>query len=170
MAVSTADTRATVLTQAEVFSSRSRASSKAVRAYSQALEAPGIPTLLLLVLLTRCPTHRKELPGYPDQETMTCWKWKSQASCHLELHGGQLKGRLARARPAPPAVPYRGALPLTQESYGPPAHPLRRLDRFCPLVAPWRCPHPKPVPGIYSVPKAYCTENSRYGSARAELV
>ncbi|XP_035302883.1 uncharacterized protein LOC118239104 [Cricetulus griseus] len=113
---------------------------------------------------------RKELPGYPDQETMTCWKWKSQASCHLELHGGQLKGRLARARPAPPAVPYRGALPLTQESYGPPAHPLRRLDRFCPLVAPWRCPHPKPVPGIYSVPKAYCTENSRYGSARAELV
>ncbi|XP_040592109.1 uncharacterized protein LOC121132740 [Mesocricetus auratus] len=115
---------------------------------------------------------RKELPGYLGQETVICWKWlkKSQAPCHLKLHGGQLKERLARARPVPSAVPYLGALPLTQESYGPLVHPLRRLDRFCPIDAPWGGPHSKPVPGIYSVPKAYCTENSRYGSGRAELV
>ncbi|CAH7457442.1 AC151602.1 [Phodopus roborovskii] len=115
---------------------------------------------------------RKELPGYPGQETMTCWCWlkKSQASCLPELQGSQPRERLARAHPVPPAVPYLGALPMTQDSYGPPLHPLRRLDRFCPLEAPWGGPHSKPLPGIYSVPKAYCTENSRYGSARAEVV
>ncbi|KAL6053695.1 hypothetical protein STEG23_018928 [Scotinomys teguina] len=111
---------------------------------------------------------RKELSGYP----MTCrsCQTKSQASRHPELHGCLPREHLARARPVPPAVPYLGALPLTQESYGPSMHPLRKLDRFCPLEAPWGGPHLKPVPGIYSVPKAYCTENSRYGSARAELV
>ncbi|XP_038169565.1 uncharacterized protein LOC119802615 [Arvicola amphibius] len=103
-----------------------------------------------------------------SQKILTCRSClkKPQASGH----GGPPKERLARARPVPPAVPYRGALPLAQESYGPSVHPLRRLDRFCPLEAPWGGPHPKPVPGIHSVPKAYRTENSRYGSARAELV
>lgn len=93
---------------------------------------------------------------------------KSQPPRHVKLH--LPRERLARARPVPPAVPYLGALPLTQESYGPSVHPLRKLDRFCPLEAPWGGPHLKPVPGIYSVPKAYCTENSSYGRARAELV
>ncbi|OBS60348.1 hypothetical protein A6R68_08500, partial [Neotoma lepida] len=114
---------------------------------------------------------RKEMCGYPGQEIVSCWNWlsKSQASRHLELQDYLPKKHLARARPVPPAVPYLGALPLTQESYGPLVHPLRKLDRFCPVEAPWGGPHSKPVSGIFSVPKAYCTENSRYGSARAEL-
>ncbi|XP_049977311.1 stabilizer of axonemal microtubules 3 isoform X3 [Alexandromys fortis] len=111
---------------------------------------------------------RKELPGYPGQKTMTCWSCLKKPQAFS--HGGPLREQLARARPVPPAVPYLGALPLAQESFGPSVHPLRRLDRLCPLEAPWGGPHQKPVPGIYSVPKAYCTENSRYGSARAELV
>ncbi|KAL1769324.1 lutropin subunit beta isoform X1 [Sigmodon hispidus] len=115
---------------------------------------------------------RKELPGYPNQEMATCWssQGKPQASHHRELSDSPSRKRLARSRPVPPTVPYLGALPLTQESYGPLVHPLRKLDRFCPLEAPWGGPHRKPVPGLYSVPKAYCTENSCYGSARAELV
>ncbi|KAM7330875.1 hypothetical protein ACRRTK_010064 [Alexandromys fortis] len=111
---------------------------------------------------------RKELPGYPGQKTMTCWSCLKKPQAFS--HGGPLREQLARARPVPPAVPYLGALPLAQESFGPSVHPLHRLDRLCPLEAPWGGPHQKPVPGIYSVPKAYCTENSRYGSARAELV
>ncbi|XP_028714985.1 uncharacterized protein LOC114684634 [Peromyscus leucopus] len=107
---------------------------------------------------------RKELPGHPGQDRVA----KSQPPRRVKLH--LPRERLARACPVPPAVPYLGALPLTRESYGPSVHPLRKLDRFCPLEAPWGGPHLKPVPGIYSVPKAYCTENSRYGSARAELV
>lgn len=99
---------------------------------------------------------------------MTCWSCLKKPQAFS--HGGPLREQLARARPVPPAVPYLGALPLAQESFGPSVHPLHRLDRLCPLEAPWGGPHQKPVPGIYSVPKAYCTENSRYGSARAELV
>ncbi|CAO2632863.1 hypothetical protein LEMLEM_LOCUS21961 [Lemmus lemmus] len=119
-----------------------------------------------------CDFSRKELSEYPGQKTVTCWSCqkKPQAFRHLELHGGPPRKRLACAHPVPPAVPYQGVLPLAQESYGPTMHPLRRLDRFCPLETPWGGPHRKPVPGIHSVPKAYCTENSRYGSARAELV
>uniref|UniRef100_H0XL32 Uncharacterized protein n=1 Tax=Otolemur garnettii TaxID=30611 RepID=H0XL32_OTOGA len=64
------------------------------------------------------------------------------------------------------ATAARGALSLPQESYSTPLHPLRRLDRFCPLEAPWGGLHWKPLPGIYSVPKAYATENSTYGSLK----
>lgn len=78
--------------------------------------------------------------------------------------------RPAYARPSQPVVPYLRALSLTRESYGPLAHPLCGMNRFCPVDARWGGPHWKPVTGLYSVPKAYCTENSRYGSARAELV
>lgn len=80
------------------------------------------------------------------------------------------KMRPARVRPSQPVVPYLGSMSLTQESYGPSVHPIRRMDRFCPVDAPWGGLHRKPIAGLYSVPKAYCTENSRYGSARAELV
>lgn len=67
-------------------------------------------------------------------------------------------------------MPYLGALSQTRDSYGPLVHPLCSKDRFCPVNAPWGGPHRKPLPGLYSIPKAYRTENSRYGSARAELV
>lgn len=80
------------------------------------------------------------------------------------------KIRLSRGRPVMPVVPHRGALTLAQESYNLPLHPLRRLDRFCPLELPWGGPHWKPVSGIYSVPHAYLTENSNYGSLKPELV
>ena len=80
------------------------------------------------------------------------------------------KIRVPRARPVMPVVPHRGALSLAQESYGPPLHPLRRLDRFCPLELPWGGPHWKPESGIYSVPQAYSTENSNYGSLKPALV
>uniref|UniRef100_A0A2K5IUQ8 Lutropin subunit beta n=1 Tax=Colobus angolensis palliatus TaxID=336983 RepID=A0A2K5IUQ8_COLAP len=78
--------------------------------------------------------------------------------------------RVPRARPVTSAVPHRGALSLAQESYSPPLHPLRGLDRFCPLEAPWGGPHWKPLPGIHSVPKAYSTENSSFGSLKPTLV
>ncbi|XP_012498480.1 PREDICTED: uncharacterized protein LOC105809275 [Propithecus coquereli] len=71
---------------------------------------------------------------------------------------------------APAAVPHRGALSLARESYSLPLHPLRQLDRFCPLEVPWGGPHWKPLPGTYSVPKAYSTENSCYGSSKPASV
>lgn len=155
----------TVLTKTELFHSGFRTSSKAARTHLQALRSG----LGLFLPLTRRPAHRKDLPGYSRQGTWTCsgWPRKSQASRELELRGGPPRSYPARARPVLPAVPYLGALPLTRESYGPSVHPLRRPDYFCP---PWGGSHPKPVSGIYTVPKAYCTENSRYGSAKAELV
>lgn len=165
-AVPPAKTGTSVLTRAKLFSSGSIASSKVARVISRPWKSE---LCCAWVYSLAVPSPRKELSGYPGQKTVTCWSCpkKPQASRHLELPP---KKRLARARPVPPAVPYLGALPLTLESYGPPVHPLRRLDRFCPLEAPWGGPHLKPVPGIHSVPKAYCTENSRYGSAKAELV
>ncbi|XP_051005388.1 uncharacterized protein LOC127192094 [Acomys russatus] len=113
--------------------------------------------------------QRKELSGYLGQEftSYSDWLRKPQASRQPELGENSRRNYPARARPVPPAVPYLGALPLTRESYKPLVHPLCRVDHFCPS---WGGSHSKPVPGIYSVPKAYCTENSRYGSARAELV
>ncbi|XP_011936661.1 PREDICTED: LOW QUALITY PROTEIN: uncharacterized protein LOC105595446 [Cercocebus atys] len=70
-----------------------------------------------------------------------------------------------------PAAPTTaGPRATRQESYSPPLHPLRGLDRFCPLEAPWGGPHWKPLPGIHSVPKAYSTENSSYGSLKLTLV
>lgn len=77
---------------------------------------------------------------------------------------------MPRARPVTPAVPHRGALSLVQEFYRPPLHPLRGLDRFCPLELPWGGPHWNPVPGIYSVPQSYSTENSSYGSLKPALI
>ncbi|XP_069857108.1 stabilizer of axonemal microtubules 3 [Dipodomys merriami] len=71
--------------------------------------------------------------------------------------------------PLPSSVPYRELRSLSQESYKPPLHPLVSSDRFCPVETPWTL-HRKPLPSIYSVPKAYRTESSRYGSWRAELV
>ncbi|XP_048224911.1 uncharacterized protein LOC125368098 [Perognathus longimembris pacificus] len=71
--------------------------------------------------------------------------------------------------PPSSSVPYRELRSLTQETYELPLHPLVSLDRFCPVETPWAL-HRKPLPSIYSVPKAYRTENSRYGSSRAELV
>ncbi|KAM5236217.1 stabilizer of axonemal microtubules 3 [Ctenodactylus gundi] len=113
--------------------------------------------------------HRKELSGYPRQDLMTCWNF--QKATQVWGHGPQLpRVRLPCVRPATPAVPHRGALSLAQESYSAPLHPPGRPDGFCPLEAPWVGPHWKPLPGIYSVPKAYSTEYSRYGRERCELV
>ncbi|KAM5134046.1 stabilizer of axonemal microtubules 3 [Callospermophilus lateralis] len=123
---------------------------------------------------------KKELSGYPCKDTLTYWKFQMpQVQGHgsqrtqfsrFSLPPGPPRARLPHVRPGTPAVPHRGALTLAQESYSPPAHPLHRLDRFCPVEAPWGGPHWKPLPGIYSVPKAYRTENSRYGSLKPELV
>nr|XP_034340424.1 uncharacterized protein LOC117693780 [Arvicanthis niloticus] len=119
------------------------------------------------VTTSACDFTRK-LSGYPYQKSVMGQSLPKKASRH-ELESPP-RMRPARARPSQPVVPYLGALSLTRESYGPLVHPLRRMDRFCPVDAPWVGPHRKPVAGLYSVPKAYCTENSRYGSAKAELV
>ncbi|XP_047385084.1 uncharacterized protein LOC124967102 [Sciurus carolinensis] len=128
----------------------------------------------------RCYT-KKELSRYACKDTLNFWGFQKmpQARDHgpqrtrcspFPLPPGPPRARLPHVRPGTPAVPHRGTLTLTQESYSSPVHPLRRLDRSCPLEAPWGGPHWKPLPGIYSVPKAYRTENSRYGSLKSELV
>ncbi|XP_061028473.1 stabilizer of axonemal microtubules 3 [Eubalaena glacialis] len=124
---------------------------------------------------------KKELSGYPRKNSVTSWSFGETPQAWG--HGPKQppgpcssrplrppKIRVPRARPVMPAVPHRGALSLAQESYGPPLHPLRRLDRFCPLELPWGGPHCKPESGIYSVPQAYSTENSNYGSLKPALV
>ncbi|XP_057567744.1 uncharacterized protein SAXO3 isoform X1 [Hippopotamus amphibius kiboko] len=124
---------------------------------------------------------KKELLGYPRKDSMTSWSFGEtpQVCGHgptqppgpcFSRPPRPLKTRVPRARPVMPPVPHRGALSLAQESYSPPLHPLRRLDRFCPLELPWGGPHWKPVSGIYSVPQAYRTENSNYGSLKLALV
>ncbi|XP_005412971.2 PREDICTED: uncharacterized protein LOC102025400 isoform X2 [Chinchilla lanigera] len=113
---------------------------------------------------------KKELSGYPRRDVLTYWNFEGAPRGRgAGLQRPKLV-RLPRALPATPAVPHRGSLSLAQESYRLPSHPLRRLDRFCPLEAPWGGPHWKPLPGIFSVPKAYSTESSRYGSLKPELV
>ncbi|XP_055469620.1 uncharacterized protein LOC129681623 [Psammomys obesus] len=115
--------------------------------------------------------QRKELPGYPNRElicTGPLQKSQVPSQRQLKLQEGAERMRLGRGHQMPPpAVPHTGVLPLTRESYRSPVYPLCRVNHFC---LPWSSPHPKPVPGIYSVPKAYSTENSRYGSASTELL
>ncbi|XP_019597246.2 stabilizer of axonemal microtubules 3 [Rhinolophus sinicus] len=124
---------------------------------------------------------KKELSGYPRKDSLTYWSFEETPKAWG--HGPQrppypLSSRPPRppgvriplARPVTPAVPHRGALSLVQESYRSPLHPLRVLDRFCPLELPWGGPHWKPVPGIYSVPQAYRTESSSYCSLKPALV
>nr|XP_015296691.2 uncharacterized protein LOC102136843 [Macaca fascicularis] len=124
---------------------------------------------------------KTELSGYPRKDSLTYWSFEETPQ--VWGHGPQRppcprssrpprppRVRVPRARPVTSAVPHRGALSLAQESYSPPLHPLRGLDRFCPLEAPWGGPHWKPLPGIHSVPKAYSTENSSYGSLKPTLV
>lgn len=121
------------------------------------------------------PRNRKELLGYPGKDLLTYWNFEETPK--VWGHSPQQppcprssRIRVPRARPVTPDVPHRGALSLVQESYRAPLHPHRRLDRFCPLELPWGGPHWKPVPGIYSVPQAYRTENSNYGSLKPALV
>ncbi|XP_019513676.1 PREDICTED: uncharacterized protein LOC109390978 [Hipposideros armiger] len=120
---------------------------------------------------------KKELSGYPRKDSLKYWSFEETPEAWG--HGPQrppcpLSSRLPRIRiprgPVTPAVPHRGALSLVQESYRSPLHPLRVLDRFCPIELPWGGPHWKPVPGIYSVPQAYRTENSSYCSLKPALV
>ncbi|XP_058563255.1 uncharacterized protein SAXO3 isoform X1 [Neofelis nebulosa] len=124
------------------------------------------------------PTNRKELSGYPRKDSLTCWSfqktpqvWGRDPQRPPRLRSSRPPGiRVPHVRPATLAVPHRGALSLAQESYRPPLHPLLRLDRFCPLELPWGGPHWKPVSGIYSVPQAYRTENSSYGSMKLTAI
>ncbi|KAB1274412.1 hypothetical protein Cadr_000012003 [Camelus dromedarius] len=123
----------------------------------------------------------KELSGCPPKGSLTYWSFeetpqvwghgpKQQPSPHSSRLPRPPKIRVPRGSLMTPAVPHCGALSLAQESYRPPLHPLHRLDRFCPLELPWGGPHWKPVSGIYSVPQAYRTENSNYGSLKLALV
>ncbi|XP_074225374.1 stabilizer of axonemal microtubules 3 isoform X1 [Camelus bactrianus] len=123
----------------------------------------------------------KELSGCPPKDSLTYWSFeetpqvwghgpKQQPSPHSSRLPRPPKIRVPRGSLMTPAVPHRGALSLAQESYRPPLHPLHRLDRFCPLELPWGGAHWKPVSGIYSVPQAYRTENSNYGSLKLALV
>ncbi|XP_054396877.2 stabilizer of axonemal microtubules 3 [Pongo abelii] len=116
---------------------------------------------------------KTELSGYPRKDSLTYWSF--EGTPQVWGHGPQRPPRPPRVRvprvsPVTSAMPHRGALSLAQESYIPLLHPLRRLDRFCPLEAPWGGPHWKPLRGIHSVPKAYSTENFSYGSSKPALV
>lgn len=117
------------------------------------------------------------MSGYPRKDWMIYWSSEApKAWGHspqrppCPLSSRPPGTRIPRARPVTPAVPHSGALSLGQESYRPLSHPLRVLDRFCPLELPWGSHHWKPVPGIYSVPQAYRTENSSYGSLKPALI
>ncbi|XP_077603536.1 stabilizer of axonemal microtubules 3 [Crocuta crocuta] len=117
---------------------------------------------------------KKELSGYRRKDSLTYWSFQNtpwvwgqdpqRPPCPRSSRPPGI--RVPHVHPATLAVPHRGALSLAHESYRPPLHPLLRLDRFCPLELPWGGPHRKPVPGIYSVPRAYRTENSSYGSLK----
>nr|XP_012609729.1 uncharacterized protein LOC105865600 isoform X2 [Microcebus murinus] len=116
---------------------------------------------------------KNQLSGYPCKDSSTSSSFKETP--HVWDHGSRVppcpsRIRVPRARPVRQPVPHRGVLSLARESYSLPLHPLRGLDRFCPLEAPWGGPHWKPLPGIYSVPKAYSTENSCYGSSKPARV
>ncbi|XP_072628140.1 stabilizer of axonemal microtubules 3 [Canis lupus baileyi] len=115
---------------------------------------------------------KKELSGYPRKDSLTYWNF--QKTPHAWGHDPRPPRppgiRVPHVRPMTRAVPHRGSWSLAQESYRPPVHPLLRLDRFCPLELPWGGPHWQPVPGIYSVPQAYRTENSSYGSMKPAAV
>ncbi|KAM9225236.1 stabilizer of axonemal microtubules 3 [Dugong dugon] len=145
----------------------------------------GILDLHQLYLTTTAGDFRaypkKELSRYPCKDSLTYWSFEETPQAWG--HGPQRppcprssrppqppRIRVPRARPVPPAVPHHEVLSLAQESYSPPLHPLRGLDRFCPLEAPWGGPHWKPVPAIHSVLQAYRTENSHYGSGKPALV
>nr|XP_017521050.2 uncharacterized protein LOC108400299 [Manis javanica] len=120
--------------------------------------------------LSECP--RKDSLTWSLEETPQTWGHDPRGLPYLRSsrQPGPQGIRVPRARPVTPAVPHRGALSLAQESYSSPPHPLRRLDRFCPLELPWGGPHRKPVSGIYSVPRAYRTEYSAYGNLQRALV
>ncbi|XP_058385809.1 uncharacterized protein SAXO3 isoform X1 [Diceros bicornis minor] len=142
----------------------------------------GVLDRLELYLTTSARDFRaypkKELSAYPRKDPLTYWSFEDTPQAwgpqrppctRCSRPPRPPETRVPRVRPVTPAVPHRGALSLAQESYGPPLHPLRRLDRFCPLELPWGGPHWKPVAGIHSVPQAYSTENSGYGSLKPAL-
>ncbi|XP_073913458.1 stabilizer of axonemal microtubules 3 [Castor canadensis] len=130
------------------------------------------PSLVLRIQPPLAPSNRKELSEYSCKDSLTCSN--SENSAQVRGHPGQSlplppRVRLTRVRLVTPSMPHRGLPSLTQEAYSSPQHLHRCLDRFCPPEAPWGI-HRKALPSIYSVPKAYRTENSRYGSTKAELV
>ncbi|XP_033026405.1 uncharacterized protein LOC117059044 [Lacerta agilis] len=74
--------------------------------------------------------------------------------------------RVPRLGPHIPAVPHRGLLPLTQESYQPPHDYKRTWDRFCPVEKPPTVSCRVPVVEILCVPRMYETEYKNYGSGK----
>ncbi|XP_055002438.1 uncharacterized protein LOC101538941 [Sorex araneus] len=117
------------------------------------------------------PFSEKELSESPFGESPAARAWALEQ--RLSQHSWQdrpLGIRASRVGPVGPVVPHRGALSETRESYGPPVPPLDRLNLLCPLTLPWGGLHWNPVPGIHSVPHAYSTENSQYGSSRPALI
>ncbi|XP_066227997.1 stabilizer of axonemal microtubules 3 [Saccopteryx leptura] len=149
------------------------------------LSDQGIPDRHQLYLTTLAWDFRaspnKELSGYPRKDSLDYWSFEEPPK--VWGHSAQWppcpssprlpkppRIRVPRAPPVTPAVPHRGMLSLAEESYSSPLQPLGRLDRFCPLELPCGGSHWKPVPGIYSVPQAYRTENSDYGSLKPALV
>ncbi|XP_060030100.1 stabilizer of axonemal microtubules 3 [Erinaceus europaeus] len=124
---------------------------------------------------------KKELAASSSQDLLTYWSFEETPRARGR---GPLRPpfprasrpprpptlRVPRARPVQPAVPHRGLCSLAQESFGPPLHPLRTLDRFCPLELPWGGPHWQAVPGVFSAPQAYRPESAEYGSGRPARV
>ncbi|XP_054553269.1 uncharacterized protein LOC129146097 [Talpa occidentalis] len=124
---------------------------------------------------------KKASSGYPRKDSLTYWSleetprgWgpgRQRQPCPPSSGlPPARRPRVPRAAPVTPAVPHRGMLTLAQESYGLPLHPLRSLDRVCPLELPWGGPHWQPAPGLHRVPQAYRPESAQYGSRRPALV
>lgn len=78
--------------------------------------------------------------------------------------------RVPRLGPIAAAVPHRGRLPLSQESYQPPHDHKRAWDRFCPVEQPPTASPRVPVVEIMCIPHMYETEYKCYGSGKLKLV
>ncbi|KAM4825039.1 stabilizer of axonemal microtubules 3 [Thomomys bottae] len=149
--------------------------------WTKKVELSGPPLIVLEPGVLDCrqmylTTSAKDFRSYSKKELLKYSLKGSQISSKtLGWGNGQEclpqppRAHVDCAIPVASSVSYQKLRSLTQESYKPPLHPFVTLDRFCPVETPWVL-HRNPLPSIYSVPKIYCTESSRYGSMRAELV
>ncbi|XP_060636721.2 stabilizer of axonemal microtubules 3 isoform X1 [Anolis sagrei] len=74
--------------------------------------------------------------------------------------------RVPRLPPNIPAVPHRGLLSQTKDSYQPPNDHKRSWDRYCPVEKPPTVSCRVPVVEIMCVPRMYETEYKCYGSGK----
>ncbi|XP_028929276.1 uncharacterized protein LOC114814645 [Ornithorhynchus anatinus] len=108
------------------------------------------------------PARRSRLPAETSQAGGSVPPrppWPDSALLPPRLSGD----RVAHLGPLSPSRQWRS---LTHASFTPPLHPLRTLDRFCPLEPLWAGLHRRPAPELATVPHFYQPESTRYGSGK----